>query len=107
MGLVCQRPKSLPACLASHGISFPFPDEPVSQIDADVPLEPIPLHADAADFDLDLHSYERPLAAAPFGAVEHVPDWEDTRAMTTQARPKSRELQCGSRMTLKPAPFRD
>ena len=39
--------------------------------------------------DLDLHSYERPLAASPFGTIEPVPDWDDTHAMTVDARPKS------------------
>ena len=37
-------------------LASPFPEKPVSQVDADVPLEPIPLHADAADMELDLHS---------------------------------------------------
>ena len=72
--------------MARHGVSFPFPRR---EIDADVPLEPVPLHADAADLELDLHSYERPLAASPFGTVELVPDWDDTHAMSLRARPKS------------------
>ena len=42
------------------------------------------------DLDLDIHSYERPLAASPFGTTEPVPDWEDTHAMALDARPKSR-----------------
>ena len=38
---------------------------------------------------LALHLYERPLAASPFGTAEHVPDWEDTRAMSSRVRPES------------------
>ena len=45
-------------------LASPFPEEPVSQIDAD----------DAADLDPDIHSYERPLAASPFGTIELIPD---------------------------------
>ena len=58
------------------------PEEPVSQIEADVPIEPLALHADAMDLlELDLHSYERPLAVSPFGTPEVVPDWQDAHAM--------------------------
>ena len=32
----------------------------------------------------------RPLAASPFGTIEPVPDWDDTHAITLDARPKSR-----------------
>ena len=59
-------------------LASPIPEEPITQIDADVPLEPLSLQAGRADLDLDLHSYERPLAVSPFGTVEHVPDWVDT-----------------------------
>ena len=62
-------------------LASPFPEEPVSQVEADVPLEPISLQAETADLEFDLHSYERPLAASPFGTIEHVPDWDDTHAM--------------------------
>ena len=58
-----------------------FPKEPATQIDADVPLEPLSLQAETADLELDLHSYGRPLAISPFGTIEHVPDWDDTHAM--------------------------
>ena len=47
-----------------------FPEEPINQIDADVPKEPVSLQADIADLELELHSYERPLAVSPFGTVE-------------------------------------
>ena len=71
-------------------LAFPFPEIPVTQIDADVPLEPLSLQAETADLELDLHSYERPLAVSPFGTIEHVPDWDDTHVMTLDARPQSR-----------------
>ena len=70
-------------------LASPYPDEPVTQIDADVPIEPISLHAESADLELDLHSYERPLAASPFGTPEHVPDWQETHAMSLCMRPQS------------------
>ena len=62
--------------LASH-----FSEEPVTQIEADVPIEPLALQADATNLDLDLHASERPLAVTPFGIPEVVPDWQDTHAM--------------------------
>ena len=40
--------------------------------------------------NVDLHSYERPLAVSPFGTPEHVRDWDDTHAMTLETRPQSR-----------------
>ena len=64
----------------------PSPDEPVTQIEADVPIEPLALQADAMDLGLDLHSYERPLAVPPFGTPEMVPDWQDTHAMSLSLR---------------------
>ena len=48
-------------------LASPFPDEPVTQIEADVPIEPLALQTDATNLDLDLHVYERPLAVTPFG----------------------------------------
>ena len=51
-------------------LASPSPDEPVTQIEADVPVEPLALHADATDLDLELHSYERPLAVSSFGTTE-------------------------------------
>ena len=62
-------------------LASPSTEEPVTQIEADVPIEPLALHADAMDLELDLHSYERPLAVSPFGTPEMVPDWQDTHAM--------------------------
>ena len=56
-------------------------EEPVAQIEADVPIEPLALQADAMDLELELHSYEPPLAVSPFGTPELVPDWQDTHAM--------------------------
>ena len=41
------------------------------------------MHADAADMELDPHAH------SPFGTVEHVPDWDDTHAVSLRARPKS------------------
>ena len=49
------------------GLASPFPDEPVTQIEADVPIEPLALQAEAVDLELALHSYERRLAASLFG----------------------------------------
>ena len=74
------------------GASIPFPEEPVSQIDADVPLKPISLQAEAADLDLDTHvtPMRDPWLLRLFGTFEPVPDWDDTHAMTLDARPKSR-----------------
>ena len=59
----------------------PSTEEPVTQIEADVPIEPLALQAYATQLDLDLQVYERPLAVTPFGAPEVVPDWQDTHAM--------------------------
>ena len=71
-------------------LASPFPEEPVTQVDADVPLEPLSLQAETADLELDLRSYERPLAVFPFAIIEHVSDWADTHAVTLYARPQSR-----------------
>ena len=40
----------------------PSQDEPVTQTEADVPIEPLALQADATNLDLELQVYERPLA---------------------------------------------
>ena len=64
-------------------LASPSSEEPVTQIAADVPMEPLALQADATHLDLDLHVYERPLAVTPFGTPEVVPDWQDTHAMHT------------------------
>ena len=62
-------------------LASPSAEEPVTQIEADVPIEPLPMQADATHLDLDLHVYESPLAVTPFGTPEDVPDWHDTHAM--------------------------
>ena len=62
-------------------LASPSTEEPATQIEADVPIEPLALQADAMNIDLDLQVYERPLAVTPFGAPEVVPDWKDTHAM--------------------------
>ena len=62
-------------------LASPSQDEPVTQIEADVPIEPLALQADATNLDLELQVYERPLAVTPFGAPEVVPDWQATHAM--------------------------
>ena len=67
-------------------LASPSPEEPVTQIEADVPIEPLALHADAMDLELDLHSYERPLAVSPFGTPELAPDWQETHAMSLSLR---------------------
>ena len=43
-----------------------YPDAPVTQIEADVPIEPLALQAEAADLELALHSYERPPGSVTF-----------------------------------------
>ena len=57
-------------------LASPSQEKPVTQIEADVPIEPLALQADATNLDLELHVYERPLAVTPFGAPEDVPDWQ-------------------------------
>ena len=68
-------------------LATPSAEEPVTQIAPDVPVEPLPVHADATQLDLDLHTYERPLAVTPFGVQEHVPDWQDSHAMSAYVPP--------------------
>ena len=63
-------------------LASPSPDEPVTQIEADVPVEPLTLQADATNLEMDLQVYERPLAVTPFGTPEIVPDWQDSHAMS-------------------------
>ena len=50
-------------------LASPCPDEPVTQIEADVPLEPISLQAESADLELVLHSYEHPLVVVSLLAL--------------------------------------
>ena len=61
-------------------LASPSSEEPVTQIEADVPIEPLALQADATHLDLDLQVYERPLAVTPFGTPEIVPDWHSCDA---------------------------
>ena len=70
-------------------LASPLPEEPVSQIGRR-PSRTYISAAETADLELDLHSYERPLAVSPFGTIEHVPDWGDTHAMALDERPQSR-----------------
>ena len=62
-------------------LASPSSEEPVTQIEADVPIESLALQADATNVDLDLQVYERPLAVTPFGVPEDVPNWQDTHVM--------------------------
>ena len=43
-------------------LASPSSEEPLTQVEADVPIEPLALQADATNLDLDLQVYERPLA---------------------------------------------
>ena len=72
--------------MARQGIGIPSPDEPVTQIEANVPIEPLAVQVEAVDLELALHSYERPLAVSPFATPEVVPDWQDTHAMSLSLR---------------------
>ena len=71
-------------------LATPSSEEPVTQIAADVPIEPLPLHAEATNLELEVQTYERPLAISPFGTPKHVPDWHDTHVMHVSTIPKSR-----------------
>ena len=54
-------------------LASPSSEEPVTQIEADVPVEPIALQADASHLDLDLQVYERPLAVTPLVLLKLFP----------------------------------
>ena len=71
-------------------LASPSPDEPVTQLEADVPIEPLAVQAEAVDLELALHSYERPSAVSPFGTPVVVPDWQDTHAMFLSLRKSPR-----------------
>ena len=74
-------------------LASPSSEEPVTQIEADVPIEPIPLQADATHLDLDLQVYEHPLAVTPFGTPEVVPDWQENSCHVCFCRrPLSRQV---------------
>ena len=49
-------------------LATPSAEEPITQIAGDVPVEPLPVHADATQLEMELDAYERPLAVTPFGA---------------------------------------
>ena len=70
-------------------LANPSTEEPVTQIAGDVPVEPLPLQADATQLDVELQAYERPLAVTPFGTPEIVPDWQDSHAMRAYVPPSS------------------
>ena len=70
-------------------LATPSTEEPVTQIAGDVPVEPLPLQADATQMELELQAYERPLAVTPFGTPEPVPDWHDSHAMRAYVPPSS------------------
>ena len=74
----------------------------MTQIDADVPLEPLTLQADATN--LEMETYERPLTVTPFGTPEIVPDWHDSHAMRAYVPPSC--LGRWVRTDLECAPFR-
>ena len=59
----------------------------VTQIAGDVPVEPLPLHADATQLEIELQAYERSLAVTPCGTPELVPDWQETHAMSAYVPP--------------------
>ena len=42
----------------------------MTQVEANVPIEPISLQAECVDLELDLHSYERPLPVSLFRTPE-------------------------------------
>ena len=70
-------------------LATPSTEEPVTQIAGDVPVEPLPEHADATQLEMDLQAYERPLAVTRFGTPEPVPDWQDSHAMRAYITPSS------------------
>ena len=68
-------------------LATPSAEEPITQVAGDVPVEPLPVHADATQLEMELQTYERPLAVTPFGAPELVPDWQDSHAMSAYVPP--------------------
>ena len=70
-------------------LATPSAEEPLTQVAGDVPVEPLPVQADATQLEMELQTYERPLAVTPFGAPEHVPDWQDSHAMSAYVPPSS------------------
>ena len=74
-------------------LATPSTEEPVTQIAGDVPVEPLPLQADATQLEMDLQAYERPLAVTPFGTPELVPDWQDMVETAVGAGPFAQALE--------------
>ena len=68
-------------------LATPSAEEPLTQVAGDVPVEPIPVQADATQLAMDMHVYEQPLAVTPFGAQEHVPGWNESHAMSAYVPP--------------------
>ena len=68
-------------------LATPSAEEPITQIAGDVPVEPLPVNVDATQLEMELQTYERPLAVTPFGAPELVPDWQDSHAMSAYVPP--------------------
>ena len=68
-------------------LATPSAEELITQVAGDVPVEPLPAQADATQLEMELQTYERPLAVTPFGAPEHVPDWQDSHAMSAYVPP--------------------
>ena len=68
-------------------LATPSAEEPITQVAGDVPVEPLPVQADATQLEMELQTYERPLAVTPFSAPEHVPDWQDSHAMSAYVPP--------------------
>ena len=62
-------------------LATPAGEEPITQVAGGVPLEPLPVRAEATHVEADVHTYERPLAIVPFGASDQLPDWQETHAM--------------------------
>ena len=42
-------------------LAAPSAEEPITQVAGDVPVEPLPVHADATQLEMELQTYERPL----------------------------------------------
>ena len=84
-------------------LATPSAEEPLTQVAGDVPVEPLPVHADATQLAMDVHTYEQPLAVTPFGAQEHVPDWHESHAMSAYVH---HNLAIGFVPTLECVPFR-
>ena len=70
--------------------AHPSPKQHVIEIDGDVPLELVPVEGEVAEMALALHSYERPLAAPPWGARQNSP--AGRKRMLSPFRPSNLRL---------------